>query len=282
MEELHRLRKEKAELEKENLFLKKQIYSRIQQIYHEPGGIIGHRSMRVFLPRENIFLSKTTIHKYMNRDLQLQCICRKRKPGYQRGHAHKLFPNLVHQNFQADQENQIWCTDFTYLYLINGLIRYNCTIIDLYDRSVVASENGKYMTSDLAIRTLGKAICASKCDPRKLILHSDQGSQFTSAEFTNHYHCRRLAITQSMSRAGCPYDNAPMELYYNTLKAELTNQYSFQTDKYLNGTIQEFAYSGTIRSAHIPITCTRLHLRKNFRSKSNSDITKLLALYKNE
>ena len=219
---------------------KRQIYSRIQQIYHEIGGIAGHRTMRVFLSRENIFLSKTTIHKYMNRDLQLQCICRKRKPNYQRGHAHKLFPNLVHQNFQANRKNQIWCTDFTYLYLINGSIRYNCTIIDLYDRSVVASENGKYMTSDLAIRTLDKAICASKCDPRKLILHSDQGSQFTSAEFTNH--CRGLSITQSMSRAGCPYDNAPMERYYNTLKAGLTNHYSFQKDKDLNNAIQEFAY----------------------------------------
>ena len=41
-------------------------------------------------------------------------------------------------------QNQIWCTDFTYVYLSNGSVRYNCTIIDLYDRSVVASETGKW------------------------------------------------------------------------------------------------------------------------------------------
>ena len=219
---------------------KEYICRKIKLIYHELGGITGHRSMQVFLARESIFLSKTTVHKYMNRELKLQCICRKRRPGYRKGRAHKIFPNLLQQNFIAENKNHIWCTDFTYLFLTNGTMRFNCTIIDLYDRSVVASENGKQITSELAIRTLEKAIHASKCDPRQLILHSDQGSQFTSLDFINY--CSRHGITQSMSRAGCPYDNAPMERYYNTLKAELVNQYYFQTDAELDLAIQEFAY----------------------------------------
>ncbi len=57
--------------------------------------------------------------------------------------------------------------------------------MDLYDRSVAASENGKYITSGLAIRTLSKVIHAGKCDSSQLILYSDQGSQFTSLEFMN-------------------------------------------------------------------------------------------------
>ncbi len=126
------------------------------------------------------------------------------------------------------------------MFLANGSVRFNCTIIDLYDRSVVASDNGKNITSELTIRTLSKAIQASKCDYSQLILHSDQGSQFTSLEFTNN--CSSPSITQSMSRAGCPYDNAPMERYYNTLKAELVNQYNFQIDEELSRAIQEFAY----------------------------------------
>ena len=150
--------------------------------------------MKVFLARENIFLSKATIHKYMHQDLKLHCLCRKRKSGYKKGHAHKIFPNLLPQKFQTDKKNQIWCTDFTYLFLTNGSIRFNCTIINLYDRSVVASENGKYITSELAIRTLNKAIHASKCDSSQLILYSDQDSQFTSLEFTNY--CSSQSITQ--------------------------------------------------------------------------------------
>ena len=52
------------------------------------------------------------------------------------------------------------------------------------------------------------------------MLHSDQGSQYTSKEFTEF--CEKLGITQSMSKAGYPYDNAPMERYFNTLKNDLS------------------------------------------------------------
>ena len=55
--------------------------------------------------------------------------------------------------------------------------------------------------------------------------------------------CNEHGIIQSMSKAGCPYDNAPMERYYNTLKAELINRYYFSTDEELRTAIAEFAYS---------------------------------------
>lgn len=196
--------------------------------------------MRVFLERKDIVLSKTTVHKYMNKELSLHCICRRKKPGYKKGHAHKVFSNLLNQNFMVTEPNHIWCTDFTYLYLTNGTVRYNCTIIDLYDRSVIASENGPWITSDLAIRTFEKAISSSGCKTEKLVIHSDQGSQFTSYEFISY--CEKKGVTQSMSKAGCPYDNAPMERYYNTLKAELVYQFNFNTVAELDFAIAEYAY----------------------------------------
>ena len=101
-------------------------------------------------------------------------------------------------------------------------------------------ENGKWMTSELAIRTLKKALKATGCIAQNIILHSDQGSQFTSLEFI--LFCQDHGITQSMSHAGCPYDNAPMERYYNTLKQELINQYYFHTDQELDHAVREFAY----------------------------------------
>lgn len=137
---------------------KAKICREIKDIYHEAGDILGHRSMRVFLARKQIFLSKTTVHKYMNKELQLYCVCRRKRPGYKKGRVHKIFPNLLNQNFHVQKANQIWCTDFTYIFLSNGSMRYNCTIIDLFDRSVVASETGKWITSDLAIKTLSKAL----------------------------------------------------------------------------------------------------------------------------
>lgn len=112
--------------------------------------------------------------------------------------------------------------------------------MDLYDRSIVASITDKQLTSNLAIRTLKKALESQHIIKGELILHSDQGSQYTSKEFTEF--CKEVGIIQSMSRAGCPYDNAPMERYYNTLKNELTNLHHYHNDDELNQAVSEFAY----------------------------------------
>ena len=66
----------------------------IQTLYRDSHGGMEHRKMRVFLQREGISLSKITVHKYMNRELQLHLICRRKSPAYHRGLAHKIFPNL--------------------------------------------------------------------------------------------------------------------------------------------------------------------------------------------
>lgn len=71
-----------------------------------------------------------------------------------------------------------------------------------------------------------------------VILHSDQGSQYTSKEFTDY--CSDHNITQSMSRAGCPYDNAPMERYFNTLKSELIYQHSYTYEDKLFADIDDY------------------------------------------
>jgi putative transposase len=108
----------------------------------------------------------------------------------------------------------------------------------LYDRSAVASLNSDYINNDLAISTLKTAL--EKENYPKVILHSYQGVQFTSWEFVNF--CKENNITQGMSKAGCPYDNAPMERFYNTFKSNFYNITSFSnvemmdelTMKYIN------------------------------------------------
>jgi len=177
----------------------------------------------------------------MNIELNLFSIVRRKKYVYHKGKIHKTFDNLLNRDFTAKDKNQRWCTDFTYLFLTDGSKRYNCTIIDLFDRSVVASITDKSITSDLAVRTLQKAIDAQKNDDLSgLLIHSDQGSQYTSQYFTEF--CANKGFTQSMSEAGCPYDNAPMERYFNTLKNELIYNHYYHNDEELNTAISEFAY----------------------------------------
>ena len=196
--------------------------------------------MKVYLERKGYFYSPTTVHKYMNTELGLRSIVRPKKPGYEHGKPHKVFENKLKQDFTADEINRKWCTDFTYLFLANHDVRYNCTIIDLHDRSVIASITDRNITSDLAIRTLQKALDSQPKIKGELILHSDQGSQFTSKAFVEF--CESVHVTQSMSKAGYPYDNAPMERYFNTLKNECTNLHEFKTEEALYQKVEEFAY----------------------------------------
>ena len=136
--------------------------------------------MTVYLARRGYNYSPTTIHKYMNVELGLCSIVRPKKPDYEHGKPHKVFENRLKQDFHAEGINQKWCTDFTYLFLNNHEVRDNCTIIDLHDRSVIAGITDRHITSDLAIRTLQKALDSQPKIKGELILHSDQGSQYTS------------------------------------------------------------------------------------------------------
>ena len=196
--------------------------------------------MVVYLARRGYTYSPATIHKYMNTEMGLRSVVRRKKPEYVHGKPHRIFGNKLLKDFTAEKPNQKWCTDFTYLFLKNHDVRYNCTIIDLYDRSVVASITDRHITSDLAIRTLQKALDLQPVINDGLILHSDQGTQYTSKAFTEF--CESVKVTQSMSKAGYPYDNAPMERYFNTLKNECTNLYEFATEDALYQKVEEFAY----------------------------------------
>jgi putative transposase len=69
------------------------IYERIKYIYYNNNRTVGHRAMRVFLSRYGIHLSKTTVHKYMNKTLNLAAIIMRKKPGYTSGKKQKVFNN---------------------------------------------------------------------------------------------------------------------------------------------------------------------------------------------
>ncbi len=122
---------------------KAKVQENIKSIYYNNGRIIGHRWMVTFLARQNIFISKTTTHKYMNKELNLHAITVRKRPKYVKGEKNKVFPNILNQNFSVTERNKVWCTDFTYIRLTNGKMRYNCTIIDLAKREAIATVNSK-------------------------------------------------------------------------------------------------------------------------------------------
>ena len=139
-------------------------------------------------------------------------------------------PNLVKRNFNIYTPNTIWLTDITYL-IFNNKRAYLSTIIDLCDKRVVAYKISKFNNNQLVVDTLNQAIAKEK-DVQNLIIHSDQGFQYTSFEYKAI--CSANGITISMSRKGTPIDDSPMESFHSILKKEtLYNNYITSLEEYI-------------------------------------------------
>lgn len=132
--------------------------------------------------------------------LGIRSVVLRKRPRYHKGECYKVFDNLLMQNRKVDKPNEKWCTDYTYLYLSDGAKRYNCSILDLFDKSIVATLRSNRIDSTLAIETLKVALSRNKIN-KEFILHSVQGSQCTSRAFTEY--CEEKGITQSKCKAGC-------------------------------------------------------------------------------
>lgn len=119
--------------------------------------------------------------------------------------------------------NQIWVTDFTYLWYKNRFI-YLATVIDIYNREVVGVCVLNNHSSSLVIQALVSALMNhSKPD----IIHSDQGSEYTSEIYTDF--CISSGIQISMSAKGSPWQNGYQESFYDKFKIDLGDPNRFET-----------------------------------------------------
>jgi putative transposase len=125
-------------------------------------------------------------------------------------------PNQLQQQFDTAQPDQTWVTDITYIKTHEGFL-YLAVVIDLYSRRVVGWSMQSRMHMDLVLSALLMAVWRRK--PRsKVIIHSDQGSQFTSHEWQKFLQTHNLEA--SMSRRGNCHDNAVAESFFQLLKRE--------------------------------------------------------------
>ena len=110
---------------------KERLLNCITETYHERKGVPGYRLMSALLKNKGIRISPTTCRKYMNCELKLFSVTRRHRPGYLKGSAHKVFENILKRQFTVPLPDKFWCTDFTYIPLSDGSMRYNCTIIEI-------------------------------------------------------------------------------------------------------------------------------------------------------
>ena len=193
-------------------------YLMIKKVFDESKGTYGYRRITEGLKIEYgvIFNHKKVtriMHKYNIKPEYIRRI----RPNYSyKRNEENIRPNLLKRNFKTDFLNKVWDTDITYL-IFKGKRLYLSTIIDLYDRHVVSYKISKFNNNQLVIDTLNEAIEKEK-DVHGLIIHSDQGFQYTSYEYKAI--CESNGIIISMSRKGTPIDDAPIESWHALLKKE--------------------------------------------------------------
>jgi transposase InsO family protein len=125
-------------------------------------------------------------------------------------------PDLIRRDFTADQPNQKWCGDITYIKTWDGWA-YMATVIDLHSRALIGWAIADHMETSLITDALEMALTQRR-PPRNVIFHSDRGAQYTSHEFAAY--CKKHHIRRSLGRTGICYDNAVSESFFATYKKE--------------------------------------------------------------
>lgn len=140
-------------------------------------------------------------------------------------HTLPVADNLLQQNFEATHPNQKWVSDLTYIWTKEGWL-YLAVVLDLYSRMVVGWAMSERMTADLVCNALQMALWRRK-QPRDVIVHSDRGVQYCSAQYQALLSANGLIC--SMSKKGDCFDNATMESWNGSLKVEAIHGEIFDT-----------------------------------------------------
>ena len=175
----------------------------------------GYRRVQIALEKQfGLHINHKKVLRLMNKYNLLSKIRRKyiyTKPN----EALHYYANLNNRNFKAEDINQKWTTDITYIITPEGRL-YLSVIRDVFDGYIVAYKYSTHIDSKLVADTLKLAYKNNKIEGT--ILHSDQGSTYTTVLYYNL--TKEFGITPSMSRKATPLDNAPVESFFSAFKTE--------------------------------------------------------------
>ena len=149
----------------------------------------------------------------------------KRRPGSYGGKPSLVVDNRLSRQFDVDAPDRVWVTDITYIRTLEGFA-YLAVVIDLYSRRVVGWAMQSRQTTDVVLQALLMAVWRRK-PKHKVLIHSDQGSQFTSMDWAAFLRAHNLE--HSMSRRGNCHDNAVAESFFNLLKRERIRRRTYKT-----------------------------------------------------
>lgn len=135
------------------------------------------------------------------------------------GHKLPIADNILNREFSVMTPNQVWVTDITYLWTVEGWV-YVAAVLDLFSRRIVGWSIAEHMRGSMVNAALQMAL--GRRQPKSgLLHHSDRGVQYASGDYQASLNA--AGITVSMSRKGNCWDNAVMERFWGSLKSERTD-----------------------------------------------------------
>ena len=197
----------------------------IQQAWADSGKVYGYRKLKDDLRDAGETCSESRVARLASIAGIAAQIGYKRRPGRYGGKPAVVADNTLDRQFEVDAPNRTWVTDITYIRTHEG---WSClaVVIDLFSRRVVGWSMQSRMTTDLALQALLAAVWRRK-PKQKVMIHSDQGSQFTSGEWQSFLG--KYNLEASMSRRGNCHDNAVAESFFQLLKREHIRRRTYLT-----------------------------------------------------
>lgn len=187
------------------------VMDKIGELCQEYHYIYGYRTIKRLLQKKyGLLVNSKKVYRIM------KCknwLCRTRpKKAPRMGKPYYLTDNQLNRDFKATRPMEKLVTDITYLYFGQCKL-YLSSIMDLYNREIVAYTISDKQDTEFVLDTLEQIV-----DTKGALLHSDQGSVYTSQAY--YKRCKEKGITRSMSMKGTPADNACIEWFHSVLKTE--------------------------------------------------------------
>ncbi|EPX2831295.1 TPA: IS3 family transposase [Klebsiella variicola subsp. variicola] len=187
----------------------------IKQFWLESGCVYGYRKIHLDLRDSGQQCGVNRVWRLMNR-AGIKAQVGYRSPRARKGEASIVSPNRLQRQFNPDAPDKCWVTDITNIRTHEGWL-YLAVVVDLFSRKIIGWSMQSRMTKDIVLNALLMAVW--RRNPQKQVLvHSDQGSQYTSHEWQSFL--KSQGLEGSMSRRGNCHDNAVAESFFQLLKRE--------------------------------------------------------------
>lgn len=202
------------------------LLAEIRRVHGESNGVYGQFKIWDELNEAGIPVARCTVERLMRGNGICGVGPAKTKQTTLPGPAPVPAVDLVRRNFTAARPDQLWLADFTYIRTWQGWA-YLAVILDVHTRRIVGWQLAPHMRQSLVTDAFEMALAARQEHDGEHIAHSDNGSQYTSYEYTERLV--RAGIAPSRGRTGTALDNAMAESVISTLKRELVSRYRWPT-----------------------------------------------------